>query len=130
MSQGAATSLGDLTGQWLGSFQIIRLLGKGAMGSAYLAKDSLLPREVALKALAKDAGSVDEERYVRFLREARAAARLIHPNVVQIFQAGESSNLRFIAMEYVEGMTTRQAAKQQGGKLPEQMCIEKMREAA
>lgn len=130
MSQGAATSLGDLTGQWLGSFQIIRLLGKGAMGSVYLAKDSLLRREVALKVLAKDDGNLDEERYERFLREARAAARLIHPNVVQIFQVGESSNVRFIAMEYVEGMTTRQAAKQQGGKLPEQMCIEKMREAA
>ena len=54
MSQGAATPLADLTGKWLGSFQIIRLLGKGAMGSVYLAKDSLLRREVALKVLAKD----------------------------------------------------------------------------
>jgi serine/threonine protein kinase len=130
MKQGAATPLADLTGKWLGSFQIIKLLGKGAMGSVYLAKDSLLRREVALKVLAKDEGGVDEERYERFLREARAAARLIHPNVVQIFQVGESDDVRFIAMEYVEGMTTRQAAKQAGGKLSEQMCIEKMREAA
>jgi serine/threonine protein kinase len=130
MSQGAATPLGDLTGKWLGSFQIVRLLGKGAMGSVYLAKDSLLRREVALKVLAKDEGNLDEERYERFLREARAAARLIHPNVVQIFQVGDSNDVRFIAMEYVEGMTTRQAAKQAGGRLTEQMCIEKMREAA
>ncbi|HLM72418.1 MAG TPA: serine/threonine-protein kinase, partial [Polyangiaceae bacterium] len=100
------------------------------MGSVYLAKDSLLRREVALKVLAKDEGNLDEERYERFLREARAAARLIHPNVVQIFQVGESDDVRFIAMEYVEGMTTRQAAKQAGGRLTEQMCIEKMREAA
>jgi serine/threonine protein kinase len=130
MSQGAAKLPADLTGKWLGSFQIIRLLGKGAMGSVYLAKDSLLRREVALKVLAKDEGNLDEERYERFLREARAAARLIHPNVVQIFQVGESDDVRFIAMEYVEGMTTRQAAKQAGGRLTEQMCLEKMREAA
>lgn len=130
MSQGAATPLGDLSGKWLGSFQIIRLLGKGAMGSVYLAKDSMLRREVALKVLAKDEGNLDEERYERFLREARAAARLIHPNVVQIFQVGESDAVRFIAMEFVEGMTTRQAAKQAGGRLTEQMCLEKMREAA
>jgi serine/threonine protein kinase len=130
MSQGATTPLGDLTGHSMGSFQIVRLLGKGAMGSVYLAKDSLLRREVALKVLAKGEGGLDEERYERFLREARAAARLIHPNVVQIFQVGENEHYRYIAMEYVEGMTTRQAAKQQGGRLSEQICIEKMRDAA
>jgi serine/threonine protein kinase len=96
----------------------------------YLAKDSMLRREVALKVLAKGEGGVDEERYERFLREARAAARLIHPNVVQIFQVGEDDRFRFIAMEFVEGMTMRQACKQQGGKLPEHFCIEKMRDAA
>src|SRR5690349_16073111 len=111
MSHGAATQLKDLTGQWLGPFHLIRLLGQGAMGSVYLAKDDLLRREVALKVLAKAEGGLDEERYDRFLREARAAARLIHPNVVQIFQVGEAAELRYIAMEYVEGMTIRQAAK-------------------
>lgn len=130
MSQGPAAPLNDLSGQWLGPFQLTRLLGTGAMGSVYLAKDSVLRRDVALKVLAKGEGGLDEDRYERFLREARAAARLIHPNVVQIFQVGESDHYRFIAMEYVEGMTMRQAAKQQGGKLPEQLCIEKMRDAA
>lgn len=124
------THLIDLSGQGLGPFQIVRLLGKGAMGSVYLAKDTLLRRDVALKVLAKGEGGVDEERYERFLREARAAARLIHPNVVQIFQVGEDEEFRFIAMEYVEGMTMRQASKQQGGRLPEIFCMEKMRDAA
>lgn len=130
MSQGPAAPLNDLSGQWLGPFQLVRLLGTGAMGSVYLAKDSVLRRDVALKVLAKGEGGLDEDRYERFLREARAAARLIHPNVVQIFQVGESNHYRFIAMEFVEGMTMRQAAKQQGGKLSEQLCIEKMRDAA
>jgi serine/threonine protein kinase/type II secretory pathway predicted ATPase ExeA len=130
MSRGAATPLLDLAGRWLGSFQLVRLLGTGAMGAVYLAKDTVLRRDVAMKLIAKGESDNDTDRHERFLREARAAARLIHPNVVQIFQVGEDERFRFIAMEYVEGVTTAQAAKQQGGRLPEQLGIEKMREAA
>ncbi|AUX39434.1 uncharacterized protein SOCE26_008260 [Sorangium cellulosum] len=125
-----AMTLTHLAGQWLGPFQLIQLLGTGAMGVVYLARDSVLQRDVAVKLIAKGSGETDTERRDRFLREARAAARLLHPNVVQIFQVGEDEDVRFIAMEYVHGLTTAQAAKQHGGRLPEQFGIEKMREAA
>jgi serine/threonine protein kinase len=132
MAMGAehATPLSHLAGQWLGSFQLHQLLGTGAMGAVYLAKDTILRRDVAIKLIPKGDDDSDTDRRERFLREARAAARLIHPHVVQIFQVGEADDVRFIAMEYVQGMTTRQAAKKTGGRLPEQFGIEKMREAA
>jgi serine/threonine protein kinase len=120
----------DPTGQRIGAFEIVRLLGAGAMGMVYLAKDSVLRRDVALKLLNKGNDEIDHELHERFLREARAAARLIHPNVVQIFQIGETQRHRFIAMEYVEGASTRQVARQHGGRLPAPFALEKMREAA
>ena len=125
-----ATSLTKLAGQRLDAFELVRLLGSGAMGAVYLARDSILRREIALKLLAKSSDGSDSEDHGRFLREARAAARLVHPNVVQIFQIGETDDLRYIAMEYVHGMTAAQMARQQGGRLPEELCIWKMREAA
>ncbi|WP_438018118.1 protein kinase [Sorangium sp. So ce315] len=125
-----ATTLTHLAGQWLGPFQLVQLLGIGAMGAVYLARDSVLQRDVAVKLIAKGSADTDPERRDRFLREARAAARLLHPNVVQIFQVGEDEDVRYIAMEYVHGLTMAQAAKQHGGRLPEQFGIEKMREAA
>jgi serine/threonine protein kinase len=120
----------DPTGQSIGAFEIVRLLGAGAMGMVYLAKDNVLRREVALKLLNKGNDEIDHELHERFLREARAAARLIHPNVVQIFQIGETPRYRFIAMEYVEGASTRHVARQYGGRLPMPFAVEKMREAA
>ncbi|WP_437600572.1 protein kinase [Sorangium sp. So ce590] len=125
-----AMTLTHLVGQWLGPFQLIQLLGIGAMGAVYLARDSVLQRDVAVKLIAKGSADTDPDRRDRFLREARAAARLLHPNVVQIFQVGEDEDVRYIAMEYVHGLTMAQAAKQHGGRLPEQFGIEKMREAA
>jgi serine/threonine protein kinase len=119
-----------LVGHWVGPFQLVKLLGKGAMGVVYLAQDPVLRRNVALKLIAKGDETGDEEQHERFLREARAAARLIHPNVVQIFQVGETLDFRFIAMEFVEGTSLSQAAKQQGGKLSEQFGMERMREAS
>src|SRR4051812_10684927 len=130
MFAGSAASLINLAGQSLGAFQLERLLGTGTGGAVYLAKDTALRRDVAIKLLAKSTDDTDDVRRDRFLREARAAARLLHPNVVQIFQIGEANDFRYIAMEYVEGMSTWQSAKRQGGRLPEQFCIEKMREAA
>ncbi|WP_224248718.1 serine/threonine-protein kinase [Hyalangium gracile] len=120
----------DPTGQRIGAFEIVRLLGAGAMGMVYLARDNILRREVALKLLTKGTDEIDHELHERFLREARAAARLIHPNVVQIFQIGETTRHRFIAMEYIEGASTRHVAKQYGGRLPVPFAFEKMREAA
>jgi serine/threonine protein kinase len=120
----------DATEQRIGAFDIVRLLGSGAMGMVYLAKDTVLRRDVALKLLNKGNDEIDQELHERFLREARAAARLIHPNVVQIFQIGETQRYRYIAMEYVEGATMRQVAREQGGRLPTPFAVEKMREAA
>jgi serine/threonine protein kinase len=120
----------DPTGQRIGAFEIVRLLGAGAMGMVYLARDNMLRRDVALKLLTKGNEDVDLELQERFLREARAAARLIHPNVVQIFQIGETPRHRYIAMEFVEGASTRHVARQHGGRLPVPFALEKMREAA
>ncbi|HYI00282.1 protein kinase domain-containing protein [Hyalangium sp.] len=120
----------EAKGQRIGAFEIVRLLGAGAMGRVYLARDNMLRRDVALKLLSKGTDELDPELQERFLREARAAARLIHPNVVQIFQIGETARHRFIAMEYVEGASTRHVARQSGGRLPMPFSLEKMREAA
>jgi serine/threonine protein kinase len=124
-------TLSDLAGQRLDSFELLRRLGAGAMGVVYLAKDLVLRRDVAMKLIAKLAGGEDDPTvHERFLREARAAARLIHPHVVQIFQIGETDELRYIAMEYVPGMTALELARRHGGRLPEVFCLQKMREAA
>ncbi len=127
---GSTLPLNHFAGQRLGAFQLERLLGTGAGGAVYLARDTALQRDIAIKLIAKGSDDNDADRRVRFLREARAAAKLLHPNVVQIFQIGEATEFRYIAMEYVEGMSTAQAAKRQGGRLPESFGIEKMREAA
>ncbi|MBN1206419.1 MAG: serine/threonine-protein kinase [Myxococcaceae bacterium] len=120
----------DPTGQRIGAFEIVRLLGAGAMGMVYLARDNMLRRDVALKLLTKGTEEIDHELQERFLREARAAARLVHPHVVQIFQIGETQRHRYIAMEYIEGASTRHVARQYGGRLPPAFAMEKMREAA
>jgi serine/threonine protein kinase len=130
-SPSAPKAIPDLSGQRLGSFELLRRLGAGAMGVVYLAKDSVLRRDVAMKLIAKYAGGdEDTSHHERFLREARAAARLIHPHVVQIFQIGETDEFRYIAMEYVPGLTALALAKRHGGHLPETFCMQKMREAA
>src|SRR3954470_20806445 len=91
----------NLVGHWVGPFQLQKLLGKGAMGAVYLAQDPVLRRGVALKLIPKSGETADEEQHECFLREPPPPARLIHPNVVQIYQVGETLDYRFIAMEYV-----------------------------
>ncbi|MBI4161599.1 MAG: serine/threonine protein kinase [Acidobacteria bacterium] len=89
-------------------FQILRELGQGAMGRVYLAYDPQIHRQVALKTIAPDASQPAEagrEARDRYLREAQAAGRLLHPNIVTVFDVGEDQGLSFIAMEYVEGET-------------------------
>jgi len=76
------------------------------MGEVHLAEDTVLERRVALKLLARSgAFTSDEDRTDRFLREARLASALSHPNIAQIFEIGTAGDVRFIAMEYVEGET-------------------------
>jgi len=85
-------------------FRILSPLGAGGMGEVYLAEDTQLDRKVAIKVLPDDVAS-DAERMRRFVREAKAASALRHPNVAAIYELGESEGTRFIAMEYVEGET-------------------------
>lgn len=87
-----------------GRYRIEGNLGHGGMASVYLARDAELERQVAIKVLAEHLAGNPPFRS-RFLREARLAARLSHPNVVQIFDAGEDDGRPFIVMECVEGTT-------------------------
>ena len=88
----------------LSHYRVLSRLGAGGMGEVYLATDTVLGRKVALKILPPEFSS-DEDRLKRFLKEARAASALSHPNIAHIYEIGEASGLHFISMEYVEGRT-------------------------
>ena len=94
----------------LGRYVIEKRIGKGAMGSVYLARDPRINRPVALKAIPIEKEFEDEElreARQRFFREAESAGRLTHPNIVTVFDAGEDKGLAYIAMEYVPGIPLR-----------------------
>ncbi len=86
----------------IGHYRIKQKLGSGGMGDVYLAEDTTLHRDVALKVMPPDV-SGDSKRRARFLQEAHAAASLNHPNVCTIHEVGESDGTIFIAMEHIEG---------------------------
>jgi serine/threonine-protein kinase len=86
-----------------GRYRVERPLGTGAMGTVVLARDTVLDRRVAIKVLACHLADDDAFRQ-RFLREAQLAARLCHPNVVQVYDAGDDDG-PFLVMEYVDGET-------------------------
>jgi TolB-like protein/Tfp pilus assembly protein PilF/predicted Ser/Thr protein kinase len=85
-------------------YRIVRLLGKGGMGEVYLAEDTKLGREVALKVLPADVVS-SAARSKRFLQEAKAASRLNHPNAAHVYSFGEWEGGAFMAIEYIAGET-------------------------
>jgi CHASE2 domain-containing sensor protein/tRNA A-37 threonylcarbamoyl transferase component Bud32 len=98
--------VGDLAKPTLGRYEVLRELGKGAMGTVYLGKDPKINREVAIKTLrfeeefdAADAKAMKE----RFFREAESAGRLVHPNIVTIYDAGDDGDISYIAMELLSG---------------------------
>lgn len=107
-----------LIGQTVGHFQVEELLGAGGMGAVYRAYEAGLERHVALKVMGAGLGSNTELRE-RFLREARAQARLDHPNVVPIFHVGEEQGRCFFAMELVVGPSLEQVLVHQGPLVPE-----------
>jgi eukaryotic-like serine/threonine-protein kinase len=91
----------------LSHYRIISKLGAGGMGDVYLAEDSTLARKVALKVLKADV-DVESERMRRFVKEAKAASALNHPNIITIYEIGEAENRHFIATEYIQGETLHQ----------------------
>ena len=94
----------DLVGKRLGKYEIQAEIGRGGMGTVFLGYDPLLDRRVAIKVLAPHL--VWEPGFIeRFLREARAAARLKHAGIVTIHDVGQESNWYYIVMEYLEGQT-------------------------
>jgi serine/threonine protein kinase len=105
-------------GQQIGHYHIIKKLGAGGMGEVYLAEDTRLDRTVALKILPADVAS-DQRRMQRFKQEAKLASSLNQPNILTIFEFGDTESLHFIASEYVDGATLREHLKVNQLKLPE-----------
>ena len=93
-----------------GRYQVKQLLGRGAMGIAYLAEDPVITRKVAIKAISAQPSQADPELQARFEREFRSAGTLSHPNIVTIHDVGKQGARTFIAMEYVEGKSLEDIA--------------------
>ena len=106
----------------LGRYQVENVLGGGGMALVYRARDEELDRPVAIKLLA-DNLAADEAFRKRFLREARLAAQLAHPNVVQVYDSGEADGRPYIVMEYVEGETLADLLARRG-RLPPAEAVE------
>lgn len=100
-------------GRELSGFRIEAVIGRGGMGSVYLAKQMRLGRRVALKVLLPELASDDEYR-ARFIRESELAASLEHPNVLPVYDAGEAEGVLYLAMRYVDGRDLRSLLKEQG----------------
>ncbi len=115
-----------------GRYEILRLLGRGAVGEVWLARDPVLEREVAIKTLGGLGGLPPEEQAeakARFLREARAAAALAHPHIVTIYDVGEEGGVPYIAMELLRGVTLDRHTRR-GHLLPPEKVVELGMQAA
>ncbi len=110
-------------GKMLGHFKLLRPLGQGVTGIVIQARDVNLQRIVALKVLRKRIAGVDEaQRVPQFLREARAAAAIEHPNVVRIHEINQHNGWWYIAMEMIEGETLRGVVRVMGALSPGRAC--------
>ena len=105
----------------IGAYEILRHIGSGGMGDVYLAHDRRLARDVALKVLRS--GPQDLDWIAAFRHEALAASALNHPNILTIYEIGEHDGTRFIASEYVDGVTLRERLKNGRLTLLEQVGI-------
>ena len=94
----------DARGKRFGDYELLEQLGQGGMGTVFKARHVRLNRLVALKIIRHGGHATNNERY-RFLREAEAVARLHHPNIVVLYEAGEENQQPYLAMEYVRGKT-------------------------
>jgi serine/threonine-protein kinase len=116
----------SLSGRQFGAYEVLEELGSGGMGKVYRAKNMTLERIVALKTLSTFLSS-DEGFVQRFLKEARVAARLNHPNIVQIYDFGCVEGIHYLAMEYVDGESLRTLLKR--GRFSERDAILVIRQA-
>ena len=103
----------DLAGKSLGDYLLLRRLGSGGMADVYLAQQQSLQRLVALKVLRKNLAN-DSSYVQRFQNEAQAAAALVHPNIVQVFEVNCQNGYHYIAQEYVQGQNLKMALKRNG----------------
>ena len=94
-------------------YEIIKTIGEGGMANVYLAKDTILDRNVAIKVLRGDLAT-DEKFVRRFQREALSASSLSHPNIVEIYDVGEDDGNYYIVMEYIDGKNLKQLLKNRG----------------
>src|SRR5215210_5062050 len=104
-----------ISGSRLGPYEIVALLGAGGMGVVYRARDERLQRDVAVKILPPGV-LVDESARKRFRKEARALAKLSHPNIAAVYDVGEQEGMDYLVMECVPGESL--AAKLKSGPLP------------
>lgn len=102
-------------------YEIVETVGTGGMATVYKAKCKVLDRFVAIKVL-KDSLKHDIEVVKKFNTESRAAARLSHPNIVQVYDVSESGELDYIVMEYVDGITLKEYIANKGHLEPEEAC--------
>lgn len=106
----------------LGRYEIRQLLGAGGMGEVYLAQDTELGRTVAIKLLSVALES-NQERMQRFMQEARATSALNHPNILTIYEIGRADSVRFIAAEFIDGITLRERLAKAGMKVSEVLDV-------
>jgi len=105
--------MAELTGQTFAGFEVVAKLGQGGMGAVYKVRQPLLDRFVALKVMSQQL-SGDPAYVARFIREAASAAKLSHPNMVQVHTAGEQGGVYYIVMEFIEGESLNQRLKRVG----------------
>src|SRR5580704_13725791 len=104
------TALGTLLG---GRYRLDAQIGRGGMSTVYRAFDTVLERPVAIKLMHREIAS-DSDQLERFRREARAVARLSHPHIVTVIDAGEDDGTPYIVFEYIEGETLKQRIRRLG----------------
>ncbi len=106
----------------IGNYRLVRELGRGSMGTVYLAYQESLGRDLALKVLAPEF-TRDDEFVERFRREGKIAARLRHPHIVQVFDASDRDGHYYIAMEYLGSRTLKDLMTHHNGKLPLRVAV-------
>jgi serine/threonine-protein kinase len=120
---------GRYKGFRIGQYVVQDIIGRGGMGAVYLAEHVELHRKVAIKVLVPAQGEDQRLALERFIREARAAAALDHPNIVRIFDVARHNNVPYLIMEYVDGETLQQVLEREGA-MPYTVAVEYIAQAA